>query len=79
LFADYILPFSAALVLLALLAIIKLVRLGDFGTDLDVASGLGSAGFADCLLGRILPQYETSGVSVDSLVGCRATISIGRA
>lgn len=151
LFADHNLPFAVALVLLALLAIIQLVGLGDFGTDVDVDSdidldpdgGLGDAGFADSLasiiglgrvpftiwlgaflmmfaglgfgiqslaegllgaplysllaaaisgvaafpatgvivrpLGRILPQDETTAVNIGSLVGRRATITIGRA
>lgn len=161
LFANHNLPFSVALVLLALLAIVQLIGLGDFSSDIDVDSdidldadggvfsdssatdALGTAGFADSLasiiglgrvpftiwlgalfftfagiglgiqaladsllgaplfsllaaafagaaalpatglivrpLSRILPQDETTAVGVDSLVGRRATISIGRA
>ncbi len=150
-FADHNLPFSVALLLLALLAIVQLIGVGDFSTDggldgdidSDTAEGLGGAGFADSLasiiglgrvpftiwlgallflfaglgfsiqmlaegvlgaplygllaaaiagvaalpvtgvivrpLGRILPQDETTAVSTDTLVGRRATISIGRA
>ena len=149
LFADHNLPFSAALVLMGVLAVIQLIGLGDLAPDADLDSdvdadgGLGSAGFADSLasiigmgrvpftiwlacllmlfaglgfgvqalaegllgaplyswlaaafagvaalpatgvivrpLGRILPQDETTAVSVDSLVGRRAMISIGTA
>ena len=61
LFADHNLPFSVALVLMAVLAIIQLVGLGDFGPDVDIDSdpdveidgGLGSVGFADGLVSII--------------------------
>ncbi|MGB5778502.1 MAG: hypothetical protein WBH10_05450, partial [Allopontixanthobacter sediminis] len=65
-FADHNLPFSVALLLLALLAIVQLIGVGDFSTDggldgdidSDTAEGLGTAGFADSLasiigLGRV--------------------------